>query len=83
MDAAIIFQGHYKYGNKHVIYKKVLKALNKLKLDDDATDEQKRVLKELQQQNHYGWTIMNKRHTYTNGVHERICIIVIVDFTLK
>ena len=35
MDAAIIFQGHYKYGNKHVIYKKVLKALNKVKLDDD------------------------------------------------
>ena len=56
IDAAIIFQGHYKYGNKHVIYKKVLKALNKYKLDNDATNKQKRVLKELQQQDHYGWT---------------------------
>ena len=72
MDAAIIFQGHYKYDNKHVIYKKVLKALNKVKLNDDATNEQKRVLKELQRQNHYGWTRINKRHTYTDGVHERI-----------
>ena len=47
MDAAIIFQGHYKYGNKHVIWKEVVKALSKVKLDDEATDEQKGVLEEL------------------------------------
>ena len=72
MDAAIIFQRHYKYGNKYIIYKKVMKSLNKLELDEDATNEHKRVLKELQQHDNYGLTIMNKRHTHTDGVHERI-----------
>ena len=38
MDTAIIFQGHYKYGNKHVIYNKVMKALNKVELDENATN---------------------------------------------
>ena len=51
---------------------KVVKALNKVKLNDDATDKQKRVLQELQQREHHNWTIMNKRYTYTDGVHERI-----------
>ena len=68
IDATIIFQGHYKYGNKHVIYKKVVKALNKVKLDDDATDKQQRILKELQRKDHHSWTIMNKRHTCTDRV---------------
>ena len=72
MDAAIMFQGHYKYGNKHVIWTKVVKALNKEKLDEDATDEQKRVLEELQQTEHHNWTIQNKRHSYTDGVHDRL-----------
>ena len=72
MDAAIIFQGHYKYGNKHVIYNKVMKALNKVELDEDATDEQKIVLNELKRKDNYGWTIMSKRHNYTDGAHERI-----------
>ena len=72
MDAAIIFQGHYKYGNKHIIYNKVMKALNKVTLDEDTTNEHKRVLSELKQQDNFGWTIMSKRHTYTDGVHERI-----------
>ena len=72
MDAGIIFQGHYKHSNKHVIYKKVMKLLNKLKLDEDATNSHKKVLKKLQQHDNYGWTIMNKIHTYTDRVHERI-----------
>ena len=39
-DAAIIYKGHYKYGNKHVCWKKVVNALGKVELADDATDEQ-------------------------------------------
>ena len=72
MDAAIIIQGHYKYGHKHVIYKKVAKALNKVKLDDDATNEQKRILTELQRQDHQDLAVLNKRHTYTNRVNAQI-----------
>ena len=53
MDAAIIYQGHYKYGNKHVIWKKRVNALSKVELDDEATDKQKRVLEELQQTEHH------------------------------
>ena len=74
MDAAIIYQGHHKYGNKHVMWKKIVKALGKMILDEEATDEQKRVLEELQQKEHHNWTIQNKRHSYTDGVHERVSI---------
>ena len=74
MDAAIIFRGHYKYGNKHVLYVKIMKALKKLEMDKDVTDKQQKVLKELQRHDNYGWTIMNKRHSYTDGQpnHPRI-----------
>ena len=40
MDAAIIFQGHNKYDNRHALYDKTMKALNHLELDDDVTTKQ-------------------------------------------
>ena len=50
----------------------LMKAMKKVTLEEDATNEHKRVLNELKQQDNFGWTIMSKRHTYTDGVHERI-----------
>ena len=67
MDAAIIFRGHNKYSNKNTLYVKIMKALKKLEMDDDVSREQKSVLSELQRHDTFGWTIMNKRHSYTNG----------------
>ena len=67
MDATIIFRGHNKYSNKHTLYVKIMKAMKKLESDDAVTDEQQSILSELQQYNNFGWTIMNKRHTYTDG----------------
>ena len=72
MDAVIIYKGHYKYGNKHVCWKKIVNALGKVELDKDATDEQKRVLEELQQTEYHNWTIQSKRHSYTDGVNPRV-----------
>ena len=67
MDATIIFQGHNKYDNRHALYGKIMKALNHLELDDDVTTKQQQVLTELRRQNNFGWTIKNKRHSYTDG----------------
>ena len=81
MDAAIIYNGHYKYGNKHVCYKKIVNALGKVELAADATDEQKRVLEELQNTEHQNWTIQAKRHSYTDGAHPRVAtegLIIVV-----
>ena len=67
VDAAIVFQGHNKYDKTHALYSKIMKALNHLELDDDVTTEQQQVLTELRRQDNFGWTIKNKRHSYTNG----------------
>ena len=69
MDAAIIYNRHYKYGNKHVCWKKIVNALGKVEIAEDATDKQKRVLEELQHTEHHNWTIQAKRHSYTDGVN--------------
>ena len=67
MDTAIIFRGHNKYSNKHTLYIKIMKAMKNLESDDAVTDKQQRILSELQRCNKFRWTIMNKRHTYTDG----------------
>ena len=67
MDVEIIFQGHNKFDNKHVLYSKIMKVLNCLELDDDVTTKQRQVLTELRQQDNFGWIIKNKRHSYTDG----------------
>ena len=74
MDAAIIFRGHIKYDKKNTLYVKIMKVLNKFDMDDDVTSEQQKVLSELQRHDNLGWTIMNKRHSYTDGQpnHEQI-----------
>ena len=72
MDAAVIFRGHKRWSNKHVIYKKINKAMKKLETEKAITEEQQLVLTELLKDNNYGWTIMNKRHTYTDGRHARV-----------
>ena len=41
-------------------------------LAEDATDEQKRVLDELQHTEHQNWTVQAKRHLYTDGVNPRV-----------
>ena len=43
-----------------------MKALNRLELDDDVTTKQQQVLSELRQQDNFGWTIIKKRHSYTD-----------------
>ena len=81
MDAAIIFNGHYKFGNKHVCWKKIVNALSKVEPAEDATNKQKRVLEELQHTEHHNWTIQAKRHLYTDGVNSRVStegLIVVV-----
>ena len=81
MDAAIIFNGHYRFGNKHVCWKKIVTALSKVELAEDATNVQKRVLEELQHTEHHNWTIHAKRHSYTDGVNPRVStegLIVVV-----
>ena len=67
MNAAIIYLGHTKYDNKRTLYVKIKKALKQLALDNKVTKEQQSVLSEMQRYNNFGWTIMNKRHTYTDG----------------
>ena len=81
MDAAIIYNEHYKYGNKHVCWKKIVNALGKVELAEDVTDKQKRVLEELQHTEHHNWMIQAKRHSYTDGVNPRVStegLIVVV-----
>ena len=81
MDAEIIYQEHYKYGNKHVCWRKIVTALGKVTLAEEATNKQKRVLEELQQKEHHNWTIQSKRHSYTDGVTQRVStegLIVVV-----
>ena len=72
MDAAIIFRGHNKYSNKHTLYVKIKKAMKKLETDEEVTKEQLIVLTKLLRYNNYGWTIINKRHTYTDGNHPSV-----------
>ena len=74
MDVAIIVRGHNKYDNRNTLYVKIMKALNKLEMDDDVTTEQQKVLSELRQHDIFEWMIMKKRHSYTDGQpnHKRI-----------
>ena len=67
MDAAIIYQGDNKYSNKKPLHVKIMKALKKLEIDSDVIKEQQSVLSEMQQHDNFEWTIMNKRHSYTDG----------------
>ena len=58
-----------------------MNALGKVELAEDAIDEQKRVLEELQHTEHQNWTIQAKRHLYTDGVNPRVStegLIVVV-----
>ena len=41
--------------------------MKKLETEEAVTKEQQIVLTELLWYNNYGWTIMNKQHTYTDG----------------
>ena len=72
MDAAVIFQAHNKWSNKHVLFVKITKAMKRLETEEAVTEEQQLVLTELLRDNNYGWTIMNKRHTYTDGNNPRV-----------
>ena len=38
-----------------------------METDEEVTEEQQSVLSEMQRYDNFGWTIMNKRHTYTDG----------------
>ena len=38
-----------------------------METDKEITEEQQSVLPEMQQYHNFGWNIMNKRHTYTDG----------------
>ena len=67
MDAAIIFRAHNKYSNKYSLYVKIKKATEKLETDEAVTDKQQSVLTKLLWYDNHGYTIMNKRHTYTDG----------------
>ena len=53
-------------------YVKIKKAMKKLEIEEAVTEEQQLVLTELLRYNNYGWTIMNKRHTYTDGNNPRV-----------
>ena len=66
-DAAIIFRAHNKGSNKHTLFVKINKAMKNLETEEAITNKQQIVLTELLRYNNYGWTIMNKRHTYTDG----------------
>ena len=49
------------------MYVKIKKVLKQLETDKKVTEEQHNVLSEIQRYNNYGWTIMNKQHSYTDG----------------
>ena len=51
-----------------------MKALNQLEMDNDVTTKQQKILSNLRRQDNFGWTVMNKRHSYTDGQpnHKRI-----------
>ena len=72
MDAAVIFRAHKRWSNKHVLYVKITNAMKILETEEAVIAEQQLVLTELLKDNNYGWTIMNKRHTYTDGRHARV-----------
>ena len=72
MDAAVIYRAHKRWSNKHVIYVKVTKAMKRLETEKAVTKEQQLILTELLRKNNYGWTIMNKRHTYTDGNNPKV-----------
>ena len=67
MDAAITFRGHKQYGNRNTMYRKIKKAPKQLETDKKVIEEQQNVLTEMQRFNNYGWIIMSKRHSYTDG----------------
>ena len=67
MDAAIIFRAYNKWSNTHTLFVKIKKAMKNLVTEEAVTNKQQIVLTELQRYNNCGWTIMNKRHTYTDG----------------
>ena len=72
MDAAVIYRAHNTLSNKHVLYVKIKKAMKMLETEQGVTEEQQIVLTELLRENHFGWTIMSKRHTYTDGHHPKV-----------
>ena len=72
MDAAVIFCAHNKWSNKHVMYVKIKKAMKQLETEQAVNEEQQVVLTELLRENNFGWTILSKRHTYTDGHHPRV-----------
>ena len=74
MDAVIIFRGHTKYSNKQTLYVKIEKVMEKLETDEAVTEEQQIILTKLLRYNNYRWTIMNKRHTFTDRNHPSVFI---------
>ena len=72
MDAALIYGGHSKWTNKHVLFVKIKKAMNQLETEQAVNEEQQVVLTELLRENTFGWTIQSKRHTYTDGNNPRV-----------
>ena len=67
MDAAVIYQGHNTLDNQHILYGKIMKAMDQLELAEDATSAQQHVLTKLRRKDDIGWTIKSKRHSYTDG----------------
>ena len=72
MDAALIYGGHGKWTNKHVLFVKIKKAMKQLETEQAVNEEQQVVLTELLRENTFGWTILSKRHTYTDGNNPRV-----------
>ena len=72
MDAALIYGGHGKWTNKHVLFVKIKKAMKQLETEQAVNEEQQVVLTELLRENTFGWTIQSKRHTYTDGNNPRV-----------
>ena len=67
MDAALIYGGHRKWTNKHVLFVKIKKAMKQLETEQAVNKEQQLVLTELLRENTFGWTIQSKHITYTDG----------------
>ena len=74
MDAVIIYHGHKQYGKKHTMYGKIKTALKQMETDGKVSEEQQSVLEEIQRVDNYGWTIINNKHSYTDGFcnHPRV-----------
>ena len=54
MDAALIYGGHGKWTNKHVLFDKIKKAMKQLETEQAVNEEQQLVLTELLRENTFG-----------------------------